>query len=140
VGRTGYTQYPPTAYGLSQQGLGQTNAFSQASVYLQTQPNPPPEAFSSLSQYRIQQVHQFTCLHLTHWLPKLFGLPPTFQKKYYLPPPLSFVCFNGNYIFRWILDTIFLDVFIFLLCFYCPLIHRPPPKCSFVHYAHFVNH
>ncbi|XP_063244612.1 protein PRRC2C isoform X15 [Bacillus rossius redtenbacheri] len=51
--RSQFSQFPP--YGLSQ-GLSQTSAFNQQSMYLQTAPHPPPSAVHdlSLSQFRLQ--------------------------------------------------------------------------------------
>lgn len=52
--RSQFSQFPP--YGLSQ-GIGQTSAFSQQSVYLHqtAPPTAAPDLYqSSLSQYRIQ--------------------------------------------------------------------------------------
>ena len=46
-----YSQLPP--YGLSQ-GLGQTSAFNQQSVYLQTPPSGAPSPDIYQSQFRIQ--------------------------------------------------------------------------------------
>nr|CAD7571807.1 unnamed protein product [Timema californicum] len=51
--RSQFSQFP--AYGLSQ-GLSQTSAFNQQSMYLQTAPHPPPNAVHdmNMSQFRIQ--------------------------------------------------------------------------------------
>lgn len=57
------------------QGLGQTSAFNQQSMYLPTAPHPPPSAApdmypTSLSQYRIQVCMLYITMRIV-WVQNL---------------------------------------------------------------------